>query len=88
MQTDLTPLHMASMQGHTEVARLLLIKGAEVNKQSGGREWTARQYAVRNGKWAVDSVLFSYGGKFGKGFLNMRDLTRHSKKCQKYQYID
>ncbi len=48
-----TPLMMAALKGHTELATQLVAKGADVNKTG----WTPLHYAATNGHIAIISLL-------------------------------
>jgi len=55
-----TPLHMAAIYGHEEVAKLLIAKGADVNaKQQGG--WTPLHYAAHSGQTDMVGILLDAG---------------------------
>lgn len=82
---DWTPLTRASIEGHEKVVRLLLLKGADVNKSTGGI--TPLYWAVFRGHIDVARILVQHGGKLNlppsnrQGFIeklkqyNNRELT-------------
>jgi ankyrin repeat protein len=55
-----TPLIVAAAYGHTEVVKLLLEKGAQVNMGNEGGE-TALHYAARHGHTKVMRILLEHG---------------------------
>jgi len=50
---DESPLMMAALKGHTQLARKLVAKGADVNKTG----WTPLHYAATNGHLEIISLL-------------------------------
>ena len=55
-----TPLHQACAHGHTEVARILLQAGAEVNR-GDLYDWTPIHIAARHGHAAIAKLLLEHG---------------------------
>jgi glycerophosphodiester phosphodiesterase len=51
-----TPLHIASVDGHLQIAKLLVATGAEVNKQDVSG-WTAREHAALRGHMDIAEFL-------------------------------
>ena len=57
-----TPLHSAAIEGHKEVAELLIAKGADVNaKRDDG--WTPLMDAAQEGYMEIVELLRKHGGK-------------------------
>ncbi|XP_018318975.1 uncharacterized protein LOC108732588 isoform X2 [Agrilus planipennis] len=78
-----TPLHIAALHGHTECAKYLLEKGAEINYQDAeGR--TPLIAAAQNGQTHVIDVLISYKADVtlydnnGNTALHLACLKKHS----------
>ncbi|KAK1297425.1 hypothetical protein QJS10_CPB15g01343 [Acorus calamus] len=59
------PIHSAASSGHTEVAEILLNKGANVNLANGGGR-TALHYAASKGWLKMAEILISHGAKLNK----------------------
>ena len=57
-----TTLHAASLEGHQEVVKILLDKGADVNTQ-GGFYGDALQAASKGGHQEVIQILLDKGAK-------------------------
>ncbi len=57
----MTPLHFAALQGHLEVIRLLVERGADVDGLSGP-EHTPMSSARLSGQWEAYSLLEELGG--------------------------
>ncbi|CAN0141621.1 unnamed protein product, partial [Chrysoparadoxa australica] len=55
-----TPLHRAAKEGHLEIARLLVEKGAEVNAK-GDAEWTPLHCSSFHGNLEVVQLLLNVG---------------------------
>ena len=53
---DESPLMMAALKGHTEIARRLIEKDADVNKTG----WTPLHYAATNGHLAIIELLLEH----------------------------
>ena len=68
-----TALHLAIQEGHTDIARLLIEKGADLNvKHSNG--WTALHFAVQKGHKEIVVLLLSSGAyKADKNDINARN---------------
>ena len=61
-----TALWMAAQQGHTEVVKLLLEKGADVNVEAtaaNGVKWTALKVAKKMGRADIVQLLEKAGAK-------------------------
>ncbi|KAF3393739.1 putative ankyrin repeat protein [Penicillium rolfsii] len=74
---DRTPLHYAAENGHQDVVKLLLDKGADSNIKDNYRSLTPLHYAVENGNWEVLKLLLEYGANpniEGNGFYNQTPL--------------
>jgi ankyrin repeat protein len=54
-------LHEAANNGHLDVCRLLLDKGAEMNRIGGGYKETALHRAARHGRMSVLQLLVGRG---------------------------
>ena len=63
-----TPLHNAALEGHKEVAELLIQNGADVNAKSEsviGEDKTALDWAVDQDHTRIADLLRKHGGKTG-----------------------
>ena len=60
-----TPLIMASLLGHTDVVKLLLAAGADVNAKAnkGGEDYTALRIAKMRGHTQIIKLLTEHGAK-------------------------
>lgn len=69
-----TPLHWAAWRGQTEVARLLLKAGAEVNAQNQNAHWgtTPLHAAAHGNQAAVAQLLIAHGADIRAKNLNRR----------------
>ncbi|HIG23126.1 ankyrin repeat domain-containing protein, partial [Henriciella sp.] len=54
-----TPLHIAAQFGHTEIAELLIAKGADVNADNAKE--TPLHRAATNGHYAIAELLIAAG---------------------------
>ena len=61
---DVTPLHLASRDGHLEVTRVLLEHGTDVNARDISK-WTPLRHALDEGHVEVARVLVENGGDVG-----------------------
>ena len=59
-----TPLHLAALGGHKEVAELLIAKGADLNAKSYGE--TPLDLAIRLGQTETADLLRKHGAKTGE----------------------
>lgn len=57
-----TPLEISACEGHTQITKLLLKAGADVNSKRTVKGHTPLYYAVRGGWWGVVSVLLDHPG--------------------------
>ena len=70
---NLTPLHLAARQGHLEIARLLLEKGADPNRRQDATARTPLHLAVQHQNEQVTKLLLERGAnpnlvaRYGKG---------------------
>ena len=72
-KNGITALHLASDEGHKEVAQLLLDKGAALNVQDKeGR--TALHYAIENSKKEVVQLLLDMGAQVPDSLLHDPDF--------------
>ena len=60
---SVTPLSLAAMHGHLEVAELLLLRGAEVNFKSEGAVCSALRKAVEKKKMKMVKLLIKHGAE-------------------------
>src|SRR5690349_4766302 len=69
-----TPLHYAAWKGHTEVARLLLERGADVSLQNNNGHWggTPLHAAAHANQKAVAELLIAHGADVNGRSLNGR----------------
>lgn len=65
-QAGETALMHAAIQGHLEVVRLLLVRGAEVNRNG----WTPLIYAAVKGSVPIARLMLAYGAKIDAGAPN------------------
>ena len=66
---DGNALDAASMGGHTDVVKLLLDKGANVNKPSGNMGWTALSSAAYKGHTDTVKLLIERGADINKAIV-------------------
>jgi len=66
---DRTPLHVASLEGHVDAARVLLDHGAHVNSQDCHR-WMSLHYASLKGHFKIAQLLLEHGAT-----VNARDVN-------------
>ncbi len=64
----LTPLMHAAIRGSRDIAQLLLLAGAQINRQDPYGN-TALQLAVNHGHWQLASYLEEKGGALGGGYF-------------------
>lgn len=74
-ESGITPLMLAASAGHTEAARLLINRGAEVGRQTAIRsrnvgKWTALHFAAFNGQPGMIRVLLEAGANSKKNDNN------------------
>lgn len=55
-----TPLHLAAINGHRDVALILLQRGADVNALSGLLDKSPLHFAIEKGHFEVVKVLLQY----------------------------
>ena len=65
-QAGETALMHAAIQGHLEIVRLLLVRGAEVNRSG----WTPLIYAAVKGSVPIARLLLAYGANIDAGAPN------------------
>lgn len=56
-----SPLHLASLQGHSDIVEFLIINGADVNLKGGSRQRTPLHYGSLGGDPRVIQLLLSAG---------------------------
>lgn len=75
----LTPLQLASLKGDTNVTRLLLDTGADVDGYGGENKfWTALCYAVLGGHYRTAKLLLDRGAHVEGGALLNRNEHEHN----------
>ncbi|MEE2628247.1 MAG: ankyrin repeat domain-containing protein [Candidatus Latescibacterota bacterium] len=83
---SLTPLHVAASRGQTDISRLLLEYGADVNEPSEGDEWTPLVFASYRGHLDVVNALIEYGAgtaeKDGNP-IHYAGQRRHKEICKR-----
>jgi cytohesin len=60
-----TPLHNAAWKGHNEIAKLLIVKGADVNAKDVEGQ-TPLDWAEEEKHKEIASLLRKHGGKTGE----------------------
>jgi ankyrin repeat protein len=55
-----TPLHLAAKNGHTDIVRLLLLNGMDINRMTIN-DGTALHVACRNGRYETAKLLLECG---------------------------
>ena len=60
MQGGYTPLHLAAIYDHKEIAEILITEGADVNAKNN-RDMTPLHYAAGNGRKEIAELLISAG---------------------------
>ena len=70
-----TPLHYAAIEGHREIAELLIAIGADVNFKGGEVPRTALHYAAENHEKEIVELLIANGSNVNDrgnvGFFNI-----------------
>jgi hypothetical protein len=69
---DSTALKAASGAGHYEVVKLLLDKGAEIDRAGGNMGWTALSGAAYKGHTQVARLLIERGADIEKAIAGLR----------------
>ena len=59
--SEVSPLMQAAGEGHTDIAELLLERGAEVNAEDGCGNWTPLHYAAHAGNLKMARLLLAHG---------------------------
>ncbi|WFD44041.1 protein S-acyltransferase [Malassezia psittaci] len=80
-EQNVTALHWAAINGHTDCCELLLENGAEVDATGGELEATALHWSARNGQLNSMHLLVKYGANLkavDKQGFNALHLTTHS----------
>ena len=83
-----TPLTIASSLGNVEVAKILIINGADVNAKRYVNSYTPLMYAAEDGNDAVVKLLIDNGAdvnardKWGRTALAIAKEKRHTKVIQ------
>jgi ankyrin repeat protein len=83
-EINFTPMNLAAAEGHADAVRVLMSRGAEVNKQEPSDRFTALHGAGQEGHLPVMDLLMSKGASFdvrnSLGQTPLHDVAFHGHK--------
>ena len=83
LRSGMTPLHLAAVNGHKEVAELLIAKGADVNEKiasGSNKNKTPLDFAVIKKQNETANLLRKHGGKTAKELALMPRLVQRGPR--------
>lgn len=80
-----TLLHMAVQHNRPKTAKLLIMRGADVNIRAGRQMQTPLEMAIEYRNVEIAELLLSHGGKYSATYLSDSDSGEFSTLLREYQ---